>query len=105
MFQKLFSAIILGVRNFRVFEILEHLPYPKFIVSNQKEESISIQRVNVVVFEYKGLQIRLHNWNSIYVVGTVGLIEMVLLIVFPPAPKKGMVKFLRKGHFKRATTG
>ena len=27
MFLKLFSAIILGVRNFRVFEILEHLPY------------------------------------------------------------------------------
>ena len=27
MFYKLFSAIILGVRNFRVFEILEHLPY------------------------------------------------------------------------------
>ena len=26
MFLKLFSAIILGVRNFRVFEILEHLP-------------------------------------------------------------------------------
>ena len=23
----MFSAIILGVRNFRVFEILEHLPY------------------------------------------------------------------------------
>ena len=27
MFSKLFSAIILGVSNFRVFEILEHLPY------------------------------------------------------------------------------
>ena len=27
MFWKIFSAIILGVRNFRVFEILEHLPY------------------------------------------------------------------------------
>ena len=27
MFLKLFSVIILGVRNFRVFEILEHLPY------------------------------------------------------------------------------
>ena len=27
MFWKLFSVIILGVRNFRVFEILEHLPY------------------------------------------------------------------------------
>ena len=27
IFEKLFSAIILGVRNFRVFEILEHLPY------------------------------------------------------------------------------
>ena len=27
MFSKLFSAIILGVRNFRVFQILEHLPY------------------------------------------------------------------------------
>ena len=26
-------------------------------------------------------------------------------IVFPPAPKKCMVKFPRKGHFKRATTG
>ena len=26
---KLFSVIILGVRNFRVFEILEHLPYSK----------------------------------------------------------------------------
>ena len=26
MFWKLFSVIILGVRNFRVFEILEHLP-------------------------------------------------------------------------------
>ena len=26
-FQKLFSAKILGVRNFRVFEILGHLPY------------------------------------------------------------------------------
>ena len=30
MFLKLFSAIILGVRNFRVFEILEHLPYLLF---------------------------------------------------------------------------
>ena len=30
MFLKIFSAIILGVRNFRVFEILEHLPYPLF---------------------------------------------------------------------------
>ena len=27
-FQKLFWAKILGVRNFRVFEILGHLPYP-----------------------------------------------------------------------------
>ena len=27
MFKKIFSVIILGVRNFRVFEILEHLPY------------------------------------------------------------------------------
>ena len=26
-------------------------------------------------------------------------------IVFPPAPKKGMVKFPGKGHFKRAKTG
>ena len=26
-------------------------------------------------------------------------------LVFPPAPKKGMVKFPGKGHFKRATTG
>ena len=26
-FEKLFSAIILGVHNFRVFEILEHLPH------------------------------------------------------------------------------
>ena len=32
MFLKLFSAIILGVRNFRVFEILEHLPYIKFFL-------------------------------------------------------------------------
>ena len=30
MFWKIFSAIILGVRNFRVFEILEHLPYLRF---------------------------------------------------------------------------
>ena len=42
MFLKLFSAIILGVRNFRVFEILEHLPYmgleatkPAFRVSDR----------------------------------------------------------------------
>ena len=27
MFEKLFSAIILGVCNFRVFEIYEHLSY------------------------------------------------------------------------------
>ena len=27
-FQKLFWAKLLGVRNFRVFEILGHLPYP-----------------------------------------------------------------------------
>ena len=26
-------------------------------------------------------------------------------IVFPPVPKKGMVKFPGKGHFKRVTTG
>ena len=26
-------------------------------------------------------------------------------VVFPPAPKKGMVKFPGKGHFKRVTTG
>ena len=26
-------------------------------------------------------------------------------LVFPPAPKKGMVKFPGKGHFKRAKTG
>ena len=25
-------------------------------------------------------------------------------VVFPPAPKKGMVKFSRKGHFQRAAT-
>ena len=32
---------------------------------------------------------------------------LVLLapIVFPPAPKKGMVKFPGKGHFKGVTTG
>ena len=29
-FKKLFSVIILGVRNFRVFEILEHLPYSNY---------------------------------------------------------------------------
>ena len=27
------------------------------------------------------------------------------VVVFPPAPKKGMVKFPGKGHFKRAKTG
>ena len=27
-----------------------------------------------------------------------------VLIVFPPVPKKGMVKFSRKGHFQRAVT-
>ena len=26
------------------------------------------------------------------------------MVVFPPAPKKGMVKFSRKGHFQRAAT-
>ena len=26
-------------------------------------------------------------------------------VVFPPAKKRGMVKFPGKGHFKRATTG
>ena len=25
-------------------------------------------------------------------------------VVFPPAPKKGMVRFSKKGHFQRATT-
>ena len=29
----------------------------------------------------------------------------LLRIVFPPAQKKGMVKFPGKGHFKHATTG
>ena len=33
-------------------------------------------------------------------VGTFSCVEPVL-IVFPPAPKKGMVKFSRKGHFQR----
>ena len=33
---------------------------------------------------------------------TLGWIQF---IVFPPAPKKGMVKFPGKGHFKRVTTG
>ena len=28
-----------------------------------------------------------------------------LIVVFPLAPKKGMVKFPGKGHFKRVTTG
>ena len=28
----------------------------------------------------------------------------ILIIVFPPAPKKGMVKFPGKGHFKCVTT-
>ena len=28
-----------------------------------------------------------------------------VVLVFPPAPKKGMVKFPGKGHFKRAKTG
>ena len=28
-----------------------------------------------------------------------------LPLVFPPAPKKGMVKFPGKGHFKCVTTG
>ena len=27
------------------------------------------------------------------------------MVVFPPAPKKGMLKFPGKGHFKRATLG
>ena len=31
--------------------------------------------------------------------------EKRLVLVFPPAPKKGTVKFPGKGHFKRATTG
>ena len=30
MFKKKILAIILGVRNFRMFKILEHLPYTKF---------------------------------------------------------------------------
>ena len=33
-----------------------------------------------------------------------GLVSIGVL-VFPPAPKKGMVKFKGKGHFKRAKTG
>ena len=37
-----------------------------------------------------------HEISNIVVCGT---------IVFPPAPKKGMVKFPGKGHFKRAKTG
>ena len=37
MFWKIFSAIILGVRNFRVFEILEHLPYSEFTVHMQNQ--------------------------------------------------------------------
>ena len=28
-----------------------------------------------------------------------------LTLVFPPAPKRGMVKFPGKGHFKHAKTG
>ena len=32
------------------------------------------------------------------------LLGAVTPIVFPPAPKKGMVKFSRKGHFQRAAT-
>ena len=41
----------------------------------------------------------------------VGHIENIMFyyvcyvkIVYPPAPKKGMVKFSRKGHFQRAAT-
>ena len=34
-FQKLFWAKILGVRNFRVFEILGHLPYMKGVANIQ----------------------------------------------------------------------
>ena len=32
-------------------------------------------------------------------------VKYLPVVVFPPAQKRGMVKFLGKGHFKRATTG
>ena len=38
-FKKLFSVIILGVRNFRVFEILEHLPYYYYASLKQQQTS------------------------------------------------------------------
>ena len=36
------------------------MDYPKFIVSNQKEESISIQRVNVFQFICKAILVGVH---------------------------------------------
>ena len=32
------------------------------------------------------------------------LVKNCQFVVFPPAPKKGMVKLSRKGHFQRAAT-
>ena len=48
------------------------MDYPKLIVSNQKEESISIQRVNV--FQMKRL-----SWRKTYVVYLLLIITLVLL--------------------------
>ena len=38
-----------------------------------------------------------HSTNS-------ALYHVTIKLVFPPDPKKGMVKFSRKGHFQRAAT-
>ena len=48
------------------------MDYPKLIVSNQKEESISIERVNV--FQMKRL-----SWRKTYVVYLLLIITLVLL--------------------------
>ena len=38
------------------------MDYPKFIVSNQKEESISLQRVKMLVFTFQITQLKIdHN--------------------------------------------
>ena len=61
-FQKLFWAKILGVRNFRVFEILGHLPYFNrcvFVMDSVKVFTLSIgtpQLLTILILNFEQVQ-------------------------------------------------
>ena len=66
-------------------EILEEILMPDAYKKSVQNPENSINNISVNMSNY--------------------FINTFCIIVFPPAPKKGMVKLPGKGHFNRVTTG